>query len=308
MKSGAGDITVDHARRNVEITTATGDVRLRELDASAVVKNSNGDTWIGVAGGDLRVNAANGPIVVDLARGTTVAKSANGDVRLREVVRGSVVLETAMGDLEVGVGEGTAAYLDVSAAAGHVHNDLDASSDPGASAPEGRDPRPHDHGRHRDPAAAMTAAIHVRGLRSSYGDHVVLDGVDLDVEAGTIFALLGPNGAGKTTMVGILSTLIRADGGIARVAGHDVVQRPGGRTHSDRRDRPVRCGRRPADRRGEPRPDGRSAPTRPRRGAPPYGGAAGALRADRRTTQAGCDVLRRHAATPGHRDDAVGVT
>ena len=134
MKSGAGDITVDHARRNVEITTASGDVRLRELDASAVVKNSNGDTWIGVAGGDLRVNAANGPIVVDLARGTTVAKSANGDVRLREVVRGSVVLETAMGDLEVGVGEGTAAYLDVSAAAGHVHNDLDASSDPGASA------------------------------------------------------------------------------------------------------------------------------------------------------------------------------
>src|SRR6185503_3521659 len=105
----------------------TGDVRLRELGASAVVKNSNGDTWIGVAGGDLKVNAANGPIVVDLARGTTVAKSANGDVRLREVVRGSVVLETAMGDLEVGVAQGTAAYLDVSAAAGHVHNDLDAS-------------------------------------------------------------------------------------------------------------------------------------------------------------------------------------
>jgi hypothetical protein len=134
VKSGSGDITVDRATRNVEITSASGDVRLRELDASAVVKNSNGDTWIGVAAGDLKVNAANGPIVVDLARGTTVAKSANGDVRLREVVRGSVVLETTMGDLEVGVGQGTAAHLDVSAVAGHVHNDLEATSDPGGSA------------------------------------------------------------------------------------------------------------------------------------------------------------------------------
>ena len=58
-------------------------------------------------------------------------------------------------------------------------------------------------------------AIHARGLRRSYGDHVVLDGVDLDVEEGTIFALLGPNGAGKTTLVSILSTLIRADEGTA---------------------------------------------------------------------------------------------
>ncbi len=68
-------------------------------------------------------------------------------------------------------------------------------------------------------------AIHARGLRRSYGDHVVLDGVDLDVEEGTIFALLGPNGAGKTTLVSILSTLIRADEGTAEVAGHDVATR-----------------------------------------------------------------------------------
>jgi ABC-2 type transport system ATP-binding protein len=70
-------------------------------------------------------------------------------------------------------------------------------------------------------------AIHARGLRRSYGDHVVLDGVDLDVEEGTIFALLGPNGAGKTTLVSILTTLIRADDGTARVAGHDVAREPG---------------------------------------------------------------------------------
>jgi ABC-2 type transport system ATP-binding protein len=68
--------------------------------------------------------------------------------------------------------------------------------------------------------------IETRGLRKAFGDHVVLDGINLNVAEGTIFALLGPNGAGKTTMVHILSTLIKADGGEARVAGHDVVREP----------------------------------------------------------------------------------
>ncbi|MFI5954432.1 ATP-binding cassette domain-containing protein [Cryptosporangium sp. NPDC051539] len=70
-------------------------------------------------------------------------------------------------------------------------------------------------------------AIVTAGLRKSFGDHVVLDGVDLEVTQGTTFALLGPNGAGKTTIVHILSTLLAPDGGTARVAGHDVVREPG---------------------------------------------------------------------------------
>jgi ABC-2 type transport system ATP-binding protein len=69
-------------------------------------------------------------------------------------------------------------------------------------------------------------AIVVTGLCKAFGDQVVLDGVDLTVDEGTIFGLLGPNGAGKTTAVRILSTLIRADGGTARVAGHDVAREP----------------------------------------------------------------------------------
>jgi ABC-2 type transport system ATP-binding protein len=73
----------------------------------------------------------------------------------------------------------------------------------------------------------MTSAITVRGVRKSFGDKVVLDGIDLDVPAGTVFALLGPNGAGKTTLVRILSTLIRADAGEVRVAGHDLAREPG---------------------------------------------------------------------------------
>ncbi len=69
-------------------------------------------------------------------------------------------------------------------------------------------------------------AITATGLRKSFGDHVVLDGIDLDVAEGTVFALLGPNGAGKTTIVQILSTLIGADGGELRVAGHDLAREP----------------------------------------------------------------------------------
>ena len=61
------------------------------------------------------------------------------------------------------------------------------------------------------------------GLRKAYKDKVVLDGIDLDVAPGTVFSLLGPNGAGKTTTVNVLTTLIKADGGTARVAGHDVA-------------------------------------------------------------------------------------
>lgn len=69
-------------------------------------------------------------------------------------------------------------------------------------------------------------AIAANALRKSYGDKVVLDGVDLAVPEGTVFSLLGPNGAGKTTTVQILSTLIPADGGTVQVAGHDLASRP----------------------------------------------------------------------------------
>jgi ABC-2 type transport system ATP-binding protein len=69
-------------------------------------------------------------------------------------------------------------------------------------------------------------AIAANGLRKSYGDKVVLDGVDLAVPEGTIFSLLGPNGAGKTTAVKILSTLITADAGELHVGGHDLAADP----------------------------------------------------------------------------------
>src|ERR1700683_2658781 len=67
------------------------------------------------------------------------------------------------------------------------------------------------------------SAIAASGLRKAYGNKTVLDGIDLDVRTGTVFSLLGPNGAGKTTTVNVLTTLIKADSGTVRVAGHDVA-------------------------------------------------------------------------------------
>ncbi|HVK28562.1 MAG TPA: ATP-binding cassette domain-containing protein [Nocardioides sp.] len=75
-------------------------------------------------------------------------------------------------------------------------------------------------------APATEPAIRVADLRKSYDDQVVLDGVDLTVPAGSVYALLGSNGAGKTTTVRILATLLRADGGTATIAGHDVAAAP----------------------------------------------------------------------------------
>ncbi|MFI1021433.1 ATP-binding cassette domain-containing protein [Streptomyces olivaceus] len=73
------------------------------------------------------------------------------------------------------------------------------------------------------PSPSAAPAVSAVGLRKTYGDHTVLDGVDLRIPAGSVFALLGPNGAGKTTTVQILSTLLAADGGQAQVAGHDLA-------------------------------------------------------------------------------------
>ncbi|MEO3750754.1 ATP-binding cassette domain-containing protein [Streptomyces sp. B6B3] len=72
----------------------------------------------------------------------------------------------------------------------------------------------------------QASAIAATGLRKSFGDKLVLDGIDLHVPAGTVFSLLGPNGAGKTTVVKILSTLIGADAGDLRVGGHDLATDP----------------------------------------------------------------------------------
>jgi hypothetical protein len=134
VRSGVGDVTVGRATARAQVTAGSGEVRLGALDAGGAVKNANGATWVGAAGGELRINAANGDVAVDRSEADLTAKSANGSVRLREAVRGSVVLETRIGDVEVGIREGTVAWLDANATAGKVRNTLQpgAAPEPGS--------------------------------------------------------------------------------------------------------------------------------------------------------------------------------
>lgn len=129
LNTGVGSITVDRAVGHAEVT-GSGEVRIREIDGPAVIKNLNGDTWVGEVTGDLRCNAANGNISVDRSHATIDAKTANGNIRIGEVVRGSVALGTASGELEVGIHKGTAALLDVRSQFGRVRNSLDSSDGP----------------------------------------------------------------------------------------------------------------------------------------------------------------------------------
>lgn len=133
VDTAAGHVTAADVAGNAEIHTGSGKVRIGEIEGSVVVKNSNGDTAIAAATGDVRVRSANGDISVDRAGAGVEAKTSNGSIRLGEVARGSVELGTAMGDLEVGIAEGTAAWLEVDTAFGQVRNLLDNATGPEAS-------------------------------------------------------------------------------------------------------------------------------------------------------------------------------
>jgi hypothetical protein len=126
----AGNITVDQVVSRANITTGTGIVRIREIDGSAVVKNSNGDSTIRDVSGDLQVNAANGNITVERPRGSVTAKTANGSIRIGDASRGTLRLETSVGELEVGIHPGTAAYLDVNTKTGILQNLMEAGGQP----------------------------------------------------------------------------------------------------------------------------------------------------------------------------------
>ncbi|GHJ44071.1 hypothetical protein Cs7R123_14130 [Catellatospora sp. TT07R-123] len=127
--TGAGDVSVDHVDGDAEASTGTGRLRIGHVTGAAVLKSSNGDTWLGRADGQARVNAANGAITVGRAGGGLTAKTAHGAIRVESAVRGSVVLQTAAGQLEIGIPEGTAAWLDLNAS-GTVRNQLNSAEGP----------------------------------------------------------------------------------------------------------------------------------------------------------------------------------
>ncbi len=132
LKTGVGDITMERAAGGAEVVTGSGAVRIGSIDGTAAVKNSNGDTWIGEVSGAARVSAGNGSISADRVHEGIVAKTANGDVRIGEVARGAAVAQTAFGQIEVGVLDGVAAWLDLHTKFGNVRNGLDDADGPEA--------------------------------------------------------------------------------------------------------------------------------------------------------------------------------
>lgn len=130
LRTSGGNITVDHAVARTNITTGTGIVRIREIDGAAVIKNSNGDNWVRDALGDIQVNTADGNITVERPRGSVTAKTANGNIRIGDASQGALRLETSVGELEVGIREGSAAWLDVKTRHGRVQNLMNIVDDP----------------------------------------------------------------------------------------------------------------------------------------------------------------------------------
>jgi hypothetical protein len=130
LRTGGGNVTVDEVVSLANVTTGNGTVRIREINGSAVVKNSNGDTTIRDVAGDLQVNTANGNITVERPRGSVVARAASGSIRVFDASGGTMRLETAAGQLDVGIHPGVAAYLDLNTKYGTLQNLLDTAGQP----------------------------------------------------------------------------------------------------------------------------------------------------------------------------------
>ncbi|MFE4366776.1 DUF4097 domain-containing protein [Streptomyces sp. NPDC056835] len=130
LKASHGSSTVDRVEGAAEIISSTGNVRVGLVDGPAVLKNSHGTTTVGAVTGELRVNGANGAIDIARAEASVTGTTTNGVLRVAEVARGDVQLETSNGSIEVGIREGTAAWLDVSSNRGQVRNALAASEAP----------------------------------------------------------------------------------------------------------------------------------------------------------------------------------
>ncbi|MBO1416267.1 DUF4097 family beta strand repeat-containing protein [Streptomyces sp. FH025] len=130
LKLDHGDIRLGTVAGDAEVFGA-GRIEVGSVGGRLTVKNSNGDTEIDEVRGELSANASNGRIHVGHAGSDVEAKTANGHIRLGRVVRGKVTLQSGVGDLEIGIAEGTAAWLDVHSKFGAVRNTLGAAEGPG---------------------------------------------------------------------------------------------------------------------------------------------------------------------------------
>lgn len=130
LKAAHGSVAVERVEGAADIATSSGGLRIGLVDGPAVLKNSHGTTAVAAVTGELRVSGAHGNIEIGRAEDSVTAAVAHGNLRVAEVAHGSVQLETNYGAIEVGVREGTAAWLDLSSERGQVRNALTGATAP----------------------------------------------------------------------------------------------------------------------------------------------------------------------------------
>jgi Toastrack DUF4097 len=135
IKTGLGEVIVGRVDGDADVKTGSGRIEIGSIGGSVTIKNSNGDTRIGDVAGRAQLQSANGTIQVERARSHVTAKTAFGDVRLGALSEGTQEAKTACGQIEVGVLDGVAAWLDLSTSFGRVHNELEDTGRPSSDEP-----------------------------------------------------------------------------------------------------------------------------------------------------------------------------
>jgi DUF4097 and DUF4098 domain-containing protein YvlB len=130
ISKAAGQVTIGEVDEATTIESATGEIRIDAIGGSAKIANANGDAWIGAIEGDLKITGANGDIVVERCGGSVSASTALGAVRLLSAAQGRIKVDSARGDIEIGIAEGTAAWLNLNTTFGRARSELDAADAP----------------------------------------------------------------------------------------------------------------------------------------------------------------------------------
>ena len=135
IRGGVGQITVEGVSGDAHVTSSSSNIRIGAVDGSADVSTSNGKVRVASVTGPANVKAANGAVTVDRALSDITAASSNGEVQIGEVGRGKVSATSKNGSVEVGIREGSAAWLELNTGVGRVYNELTASDAPEAGEP-----------------------------------------------------------------------------------------------------------------------------------------------------------------------------
>jgi len=135
LRSGVGEITVEGVSGSAEVHSGSSNIRIGTVDGTADVSTGNGKVRVGVVTGPANVKTTNGSVSVDRALTDITAASSNGEARIGEVVRGKVSATSKNGSVEVGVREGSAAWLELNTDVGRVYNELASADAPAADEP-----------------------------------------------------------------------------------------------------------------------------------------------------------------------------